>query len=178
MAGGTGTVVWFTGLSGAGKSTLARAVAQSLGLQGCRVETIDGDDLRQNLSVGLGFSRADRAENARRAACLAQALARHSDYILVALITPYREDRKAVARMLPSYFEVYVNAPLAVCETRDPKGLYRRARSGRLSHFTGVDDPYEPPQSPALELRTDQDSIEKCTERVVRALTGGCATRG
>lgn len=178
MTNRNGMVVWFTGLSGSGKTTLARAVAERLTSLGWAVEVVDGDDLRRNLSAGLGFSRRDREENARRAACLAQALARRADFVLVALIAPYRALRAGIAANLPNYREVFVNAPLAVCEARDPKGLYRRARIGQLRHFTGLDDPYEPPLNPSLECRTDRESSEQSVQRVLYFLTRETGTIG
>lgn len=178
----TGATVWFTGLSGSGKTTLARAVAKRLTDLGWTTEVLDGDELRSQLSAGLGFSRRDREENARRAACMARALARHTDFVLVALISPYRSLRAEIAAKLPNFVEVFVNAPLAVCEARDPKGLYSLVRSGRLSHFTGIDDPYEPPLPPVLECRTDVESVAQSAQKVLRWLQrephviGNCVT--
>ncbi len=157
-----GHIVWFTGLSGAGKSTLAEAVLERLAAAGHAVELLDGDAVRSHLSKGLGFTAEDRVENIRRIAFVANLLARHGVVVLVPVI--------AVRRMSPAYFEVYVNAPLAVCEQRDPKGLYRRARAGEIAHFTGVDDPYEAPQSPELECRTDRESVDECVAAIIRKL--------
>lgn len=165
-----GLVVWFTGLSGSGKSTLAQTVAARLVSLGRRIEIVDGDDLRRRQSLDLGFSRRDREENVRRAACLARDLARRSDFVLVALIAPYRAIRAEIESQLLRYVEVFVNAPLSVCETRDPKGLYRRARSGQLTHFTGLDDPYEAPVKPHLECRTGEESIEESVQKVLQLL--------
>lgn len=143
-----GMVVWLTGLSGAGKSTLAQALADGLRAhaQGCCV--LDGDALRQGLNRDLGFSPADRAENMRRVAEVARLMSQAGLVVLVALISPYRKDR-ALARHIigPEHFlEVYVDTPLAVCESRDPKGLYRRAREGLLPQMSGIGDTYEPPE--------------------------------
>lgn len=168
-----GLVVWFTGLSGSGKSTLARATALQLGRLGLAVEVIDGDDLRHGLCADLGFSRADREQNVRRACYLAQRLVRHCNYVLVAMIAPYRTLRAEVAATVQGYREVFVNAPLAVCEERDPKGLYRKARTGDIKHFTGLDDPFDPPLRPALECRTDRESVDFSAAKVVCWLTGG-----
>src|SRR6185312_2519786 len=171
MGNGNGTVVWFTGLSGSGKSTLATEVASRLSAHGWTTEVIDGDDLRRNLSAGLGFNRADREENVRRAGYLAGVLARQTDFVLVALIAPYRALRNEIASKLANYCEVFVNAPLAVCEARDPKGLYRRARAGQIRNFTGLEDPYEPPLTPEFECQTDKESKEQSAERLFRLLT-------
>lgn len=167
---GPGRIVWFTGLSGAGKSTLAEAVSKRLAGAGHAVELLDGDIVRNHLSKGLGFSPEDRAENVRRIAFVANLLARHGVIVLVPVIAPYRSIREEVRRLSPTYFEVYVNAPLDVCERRDPKGLYRRARAGELAHFTGVDDPYEAPEFPEIECRTDLENVEECAAKIVREL--------
>ena len=169
MSEHSGMIVWFTGLSGSGKSTLAQAVFKRF--DGRRsVEMLDGDIVRTHLSKGLGFTPEDRAENIRRIAFVANLLARHGVIVLVPVIAPYRSMRAEVRRMAHRYFEVYVNAPLDVCEGRDPKGLYKRARAGEIAHFTGIDDPYETPESPELECRTDIDGVETCAERIVRQL--------
>ena len=167
----TGCVVWFTGLSGSGKSTLARAVAARLAASGYPVEILDADVIRSSLSVDLGFSREDRGENIRRIAAVANRYAEAGNLVLVAAIAPYRSMRENVRAGCALYFEVYVNAPLAVCEQRDPKGLYRRARAGDLKQLTGIDDPYEPPDSPDVECRTDHNTVEECTTEVLQALT-------
>lgn len=165
-----GQIVWFTGLSGAGKSTIAEAVLDRLRSAGHPVELLDGDVVRNHLSKGLGFTPEDRVENIRRIAFVANLLARHGVVVLVPVIAPYRSIREEVRRVSPTYLEVYVNAPLDLCEQRDPKGLYRRARAGELAHFTGIDDPYEVPESPEIECRTDLESVEACAAKVVREL--------
>ena len=167
---GRGHIVWFTGLSGSGKTTLAEAVSRILADAGHPVELLDGDVIRSHFSKGLGFSPKDRAENVRRIAYVADLLARHGVIVLVAVIAPYRSIREEIRRLSPAYFEVYVNAPLDVCERRDPKGLYRRARAGQLAQFTGVDDPYEAPEFPEVECRTDLESVEECVAKIVREL--------
>jgi adenylyl-sulfate kinase len=172
-----GHIVWFTGLSGAGKSTLAEAVLERLAAAGHAVELLDGDAVRSHLSKGLGFTPEDRVENIRRIAFVANLLARHGVVVLVPVIAPYRSIREEVRRMSPTYFEVYVNAPLAVCEQRDPKGLYRRARAGEIAHFTGVDDPYEAPESPELECRTDRESVDECVAAIIRKLASARETQ-
>ena len=167
-----GRVVWLTGLSGSGKSTIARAVAEKLLGSGIPVEVLDGDTIRENFSRGLGFSKQDRDENVRRAGYVAKLLARHDIIVVVALISPYRAARNEVREQMEGipFIEVYVNAPLAVCEGRDPKGLYEKARRGEIPSFTGLDDPYEPPLSPDVECRTDQEGVEASANRVLNAL--------
>jgi adenylylsulfate kinase len=165
-----GRVVLFTGLSGAGKSTLAEAVGARLIEAGHRVEILDGDLIRRELSKGLGFSHEDRIENLRRIGFVARLLARHGVMALVPAIAPYHEIRIELRQCSPAFLEVFVNAPLSVCEQRDPKGLYARARAGQLVHFTGIDDPYEPPESPDVECRTDRESVEACVEKVLAAM--------
>jgi adenylyl-sulfate kinase len=165
-----GRIVWFTGLSGAGKTTLAQAVFERLLAGGRAAELLDGDQIRNRLSKGLGFTPEDRVENVRRIAFVANLLARHGVIVLVPVIAPYRSIREEVRRNSHAYFEVYVNAPLDICEQRDPKGLYKLARAGALSNFTGIDDPYESPESPEIECRTDRESIEACVRKILDAL--------
>jgi adenylylsulfate kinase len=167
-----GSVVWLTGLSGSGKTTIARSVAEELSKKGVPVEVLDGDVIREKFSRGLGFSKQDRDENVRRAGYVAHLLARHGVVVVVALISPYRAVRDEVRGGMEGipFIEVYVNAPLEVCEARDTKGLYRRARRGEISSFTGVDDPYEAPMSAEVECRTDRESVEGSVERVLRAV--------
>jgi adenylyl-sulfate kinase len=162
-----GALVWFTGLSGSGKSTLAQAVLERLIAQGHRAEILDGDRIRTHLSKGLGFSREDRLENIRRIAFVGNLLARHGVIVLAPVIAPYRSIREEVRLSSHLYLEVYVNAPLEICEQRDPKGLYKRARAGEIANFTGLDDPYESPESPEVECRTDLDGIEVCADQIL-----------
>jgi adenylylsulfate kinase len=161
-----GRVIWFTGLSGAGKSTLASALYERLASQGVAVELLDGDAVRENLSKGLGFSKADRDTNVRRIAFVAGLLARHGVTVLVSAISPYRDTRDAVLAELPNTTEVFVDAPLTVVTERDVKGLYLKAIAGEIAHFTGVSDPYEAPINPGLHLRTDQMSVEECLSQL------------
>ncbi|WP_425147726.1 adenylyl-sulfate kinase [Deinococcus sp.] len=165
-----GRVIWFTGLSGAGKSTLAGALYAELQRRGERVELLDGDAVRENLSRGLGFSREDRDTNVRRIAFVAGLLARHGVTVLVSAISPYRGTRDAVLAELPSSLEVFVDAPLDVVTQRDVKGLYLRALAGEIEHFTGVSDPYEAPIRPALHLRTDLRSVDACLTELLTLL--------
>ncbi len=166
----TGLAVWFTGLSGAGKSTLAQAVHERLWAMGCKVELLDGDAVRRHLCKDLGFSRQDRDENIRRIGFVAELLAKNGVIALVAAISPYRAVRDELRRRIGNFVEVYVNAPLDVCERRDQKGLYRKARAGLLPGFTGVDDPYEPPLSPEVECRTDRENLAESVEKVLHCL--------
>jgi len=163
-------VVWFTGLSGAGKSTLATALHERLVARGERVELLDGDAVRENLSKGLGFSKADRDTNVRRIAFVAGLLARHGVTVLVSAISPYRDTRDEVLAALPNTVEVFVDAPLSVVTDRDVKGLYLKAIAGEIPHFTGVSDPYEAPISPDLHLRTDLKSIDACLNELLTHL--------
>jgi bifunctional enzyme CysN/CysC len=151
-----GMTVWFTGLSGSGKSTVANAVAERLLDVGRPAYLLDGDNVRHGLNADLGFSAADRAENIRRVGEVARLMADAGLVVLVPVISPYAVDRDRVRASHVGaelrFVEVFVDTPLAVCEQRDPKGLYRKARAGELAGFTGVDDPYEPPPSPELRL--------------------------
>jgi adenylylsulfate kinase len=164
-----GTVVWLTGLSGAGKSTIASAAAAELHHFGIRAEVLDGDLLRQTVSRDLGFSHADRDENVARVGRIAHALSRAGAVVFVALVSPYADARNAVRARAGRFLEVFVNAPLEVCEKRDPKGLYRMARAGKIPSFTGISDPYERPVAPEVECRTDQESVAESVRKVLAA---------
>jgi adenylyl-sulfate kinase len=165
-----GLTVWFTGLSASGKTTLCSAVYERLAERGCRLELLDGDTVRKHLSKGLGFSREDRDENIRRIGFVAGLLTRNGVIVLAAAISPYRGVRDEIRAAIGDFVEVYVNAPLEVCEARDPKGLYRKARAGELRAFTGIDDPYEAPARPEVECRTDRESLEECVAKVLAAI--------
>ncbi len=167
-----GATVWFTGLSASGKTTISQAVADVLRQRGYQVETLDGDIVRQNLTKGLGFSKEDRDENIRRIGFVAHLLSRNGVIVIVAAISPYREIRDEVRARVGRFIEVFVNAPLEVCEQRDPKGLYRKARAGEIQGFTGIGDPYEPPLAPEVECRTDRETVEESIAKVLRALAG------
>jgi adenylyl-sulfate kinase len=168
----TGCVIWLTGLSGAGKTTIARALELELRYSGRAVCVLDGDCLRRGLCSDLGFAPEDRQENIRRVGEVARLFADAGMICIVALISPYRGDRARARTAAPvgRFIEVYINAPLAVCEQRDPKGLYARARSGELKDFTGVSAPYEPPPAPEIELRTDQLNVPVCVDKVLETL--------
>lgn len=165
-----GVTVWFTGLSGSGKSTIGGVVEERLRAAGWRVEVLDGDVVRKSLTKGLGFSKEDRDENIRRIGFVAHLLTRNGVIAIVAAISPYREIRDEVRARVGSFIEVFVNAPLDVCEQRDTKGLYRKARAGEIRGFTGIDDPYEPPLHPEVECRTDLESLEESASKVLAAL--------
>jgi bifunctional enzyme CysN/CysC len=165
-----GVTVWFTGLSGAGKTTICRAVATELLAYGLQVEVIDGDVIRNYLCKDLGFSKHDRDENVRRIAFVAQLLTRNGTVVLVSAISPYREVRDAARRSIGSFLEVYVSTPLDVCEVRDPKDLYQKARAGKIHGFTGIDDPYEPPLNAEIVCNTDRESTRESSVKVVSAV--------
>lgn len=173
-----GLTVWFTGLSGAGKTTICNRVRAELIARGLPVEVLDGDAVRNNLSSDLGFSEEDRKENIKRIAYVAQLLTRNGVLVLVAAISPYRSGREDARSAIGDFMEVYVNAPLQVCEARDPKGLYRRARSGELDHFTGIDQPYESPLSPDVECHTDIESAADSAGKVIEAIRRMLANAG
>ena len=163
----SGFTVWFTGLSGAGKTTIRTAVEQTLRDRGFKVEVLDGDIVRENLTKGLGFSKADRDENIRRIGFVSHLLSRNGVIVLVSVISPYRDIRREVRQKIGNFVEVYVNAPLNVCEARDVKGLYKRARAGEIKQFTGIDDPYEAPEQPEIECHTDQESPTESADKVI-----------
>lgn len=165
-----GLTAWFTGLSGAGKTTLAERVCAALQVRGWNVELLDGDVVREELWSELGYTRKDREENVGRLARLARMLNRHGVITLVAAISPYRDVRDRIRSSMGNFFEIYVNAPIEVCEKRDVKGLYCKARCGELPDFTGVTAPYEPPLSPEVECRTDIETVGESVVRVMRAI--------
>jgi adenylylsulfate kinase len=165
-----GVVLWFTGLSGAGKTTIATTIEQVLSSRNCAVELLDGDVVRTHLSKGLGFSKEDRDTNIRRIGFVASLLCKHGVIAIAAAISPYRATRDEVRQMAGQFVEVYVNAPLAVCEGRDVKGLYAKARAGKIQYFTGIDDPYEEPLNPEIICHTDQESVQDSVARVVSYL--------
>lgn len=188
-AGHRGCVLWFTGLSGSGKSTLANAVDRRLHARGCRTFLLDGDNVRLGLNAspallrdrygeqaaarfGLGFGPADRSENIRRIGAVADLFAQAGIIALTAFVSPYRRDRDAVRAMLApgDFAEIFVRAPLAVCEGRDPKGLYKKARAGEIKGFTGIDDPYEEPLTPELVVDSAIRGPDELAVEVIRWL--------
>ena len=171
IPGGGGTrvaapVLWFTGLSGSGKSTIATRVHQELVRRGVEVEYIDGDALRE-VFPNTGFTRAERDEHLRRTGYMASRLAAHGVTVVASFVSPYRETREFVRRICPTFAEIYVATPLEECERRDVKGLYARARRGELRNFTGIDDPYEPPDRAELTLDTRALSVEQSVAKVL-----------
>jgi len=170
IAQARGFTLWFTGLSGAGKSTLGAAVSAELRDRGIPVEVLDGDEVRQNLSKGLGFSREDRDANIRRIGYVAKLLTRNGVAVITAAISPYRAIRDEVREDIGAFVEVYVKASLDECIRRDTKGLYRRALAGEIPQFTGVSDPYEEPQSPELVIDTEREEIADSLSRVIDRL--------
>jgi adenylylsulfate kinase len=173
-----GQVIWFTGLSGSGKSTLCRSLEEELRIRDYGVQILDGDEMRKELCADLGFSTQDRTENIRRITCVGNLLAQNGIIVLVAAIAPQRSMRDAVRRSMAQFVEVFVDAPLSVCEQRDPKGLYKRARAGEIPDFTGLGSPYEPPLYPDVICHTDQEEIAQSTDKVLQTvLARVCARR-
>lgn len=165
-------ILWFTGLSGAGKSSLAHAVEERLHQMNCRTYVLDGDNVRHGLCGDLGFSDADRAENIRRIAEVAKLFLEAGVISLTAFISPFRAERDAARKLVPhgDFLEIYCNSSIEVCEQRDVKGLYRRARAGEIKDFTGISSPYEAPLRPELAVDTGHSSIEDCVESVIDLL--------
>ena len=172
LTGHAGRVIWLTGLPGSGKSTIARALESELFQQRKLAYVLDGDTMRNGLCSDLGFSPEDRKENIRRVGEVAKLLADAGLICIAAFISPYRADRQIVRGIMrpEEFIEVYVNALVEVCERRDPKGLYARARAGMLKDFTGVSAPYEPPAHPDVELQTDRHTVAQSVEHVLRHL--------
>lgn len=162
-----GFVLWFTGLPGAGKTTLAVAVEAELRMRQMRVERLDGDTVRQSLTRDLGFSKEDRDRNIERVTFVATLLSRNQVAVLAAFVSPYRAMRDQAREKTSRFVEIYVDAPVEVCETRDPKGLYARARAGEIPNFTGVNDPYEAPLMPELHIRTAEEGVEASAARII-----------
>jgi adenylylsulfate kinase len=171
-AGHRGAVVWITGLSGAGKTTLALAAERALFSRGCRVFVLDGDKVRNGLCADLGFSLPERSENIRRIGEVARLFHEAGQIVLVSAISPLQADRDRARALIPSpyFLEVYCRCPLAVCEERDPKGLYRKARAGLLPEFTGISSPYEAPQSPDVLVDSAESSVEQEVARLLAEL--------
>lgn len=170
--GHRGAVLWFTGLSGAGKSTLAHAVEEKLHYLGVRAYVLDGDNVRHGLCGDLGFSAAERGENIRRIGEVAKLMVDAGLIVLTAFISPFRADRERVRGLFPSgdFLEIYCRCQIEVCEGRDTKGLYQRARAGQVAEFTGISSPYEPPAEPELAIDTGTLSLDASAEQVLHLL--------
>ena len=166
-------VLWFTGLSGSGKSTMAHAVEDRLHKSGVTTFVLDGDNVRHGLCCDLGFSNADRIENIRRIGEVAKLLTESGVITLTAFISPFKEDRNAARKLLPhgDFLEIYCHCPIEVCEERDVKGLYKKARSGEIPFFTGIGSPYEEPEKPELVVNTHEKSLEESVNAVIQLMT-------
>ncbi len=166
-----GCTIWFTGLSGAGKSTITDELVKRLKELGMKVEVLDGDVVRTHLSKGLGFSKEDRDTNILRIGWVCEVLTRNNVIAIAAAISPYREIRDKVRKMVgPNFIEVYAAAPLEECEKRDVKGLYKKARAGEIKQFTGIDDPYEAPLNPEVVCDTHKETLDQSVDKVLAAL--------
>jgi adenylylsulfate kinase len=165
-------IIWFTGLSGSGKSTLANALDERLFNMGIKTYVLDGDNVRMGLNKDLGFTDDDRKENIRRISEVANLFSDSGTLTITAFISPFREDRDLARDILGNDFiEIYVDADISICEERDPKGLYKKARNGEIKNFTGIDSPYEIPENPELIIKTDQLSIDECINKIINYLT-------
>ncbi len=166
-----GFTLWFTGLSGSGKSTISHLLIAELRRRGSKIEVLDGDIVRENLSKGLGFSKEDRDTNIRRIAFVADLLSRNGVPVITAAISPYKAIRDEAREMMAGrMIEIYCDAPLEVCEERDPKGLYKKARAGELKEFTGVDDPYEAPENPEIVVKTGDQTAQESADQIITYL--------
>ena len=170
--GHKGTIIWFTGLSGSGKSTLAYALEYILHKNNIQTYVLDGDNIRQGLCKDLGFSACDRTENIRRIGEVSRLFLDSGKIVLTAFISPFSNDRKIVRELVnkDEFIEVFCDSPLDVCELRDPKGLYKKARSGEIPEFTGINSPYESPEYPELRLKTNELSVQQCVEKLISYL--------
>jgi len=167
--GHRGAIIWFTGLSGSGKSTLAHAVEETLHQRGCHTFVLDGDNVRHGLCGDLGFSSKDRIENIRRIGEMAKLFMEAGVIVLTAFISPYRADRERVRGMVEhgDFIEIYCNAPIEICEARDVKGMYKKARAGQIAEFTGISSPYEAPENPELSVNTGKEELDDCVRQVI-----------
>ncbi len=165
-----GVTVWFTGLPCCGKTSIADKAAEILKQRGYRVERLDGDIVRQDLTSDLGFSKEDRDENIKRVTFVAKLLTRHGVIVLTTFVSPYRKRRNKSREEIDNFLEVYVKCPVDVCMERDVKGMYQKALNGEIKNFTGIDDPYEEPENPELVLETDKESVEESVQKVLHTL--------
>jgi adenylyl-sulfate kinase len=165
-----GFTLWMTGFSGAGKTTIAKALEPVLRARGIRFERLDGDTVREGLTRDLGFSKEDRDKNIERVTFVAKLLSRNGVGVVASFISPYREAREKVRAETNNFIEVFVNAPLQVCADRDVKGMYAKAFAGEIANFTGVSDPYEPPLSAEIEVRTDHETLQESVDKIIAYL--------
>src|SRR5450432_857860 len=165
-----GFTLWMTGFSGAGKTTIAKALEPVLRARGVRFERLDGDTVREGLTRDLGFSKEDRDKNIERVTFVAKLLSRNGVGVVASFISPYREAREKVRAETNNFIEVFVNAPLQVCADRDVKGMYAKAFAGEIANFTGVSDPYEPPLSAEIEVRTDHETLQESVDKIIAYL--------
>jgi adenylylsulfate kinase len=165
-----GLTLWFTGLPCAGKTTLAAEVGLELRRRGCSVEVLDADALRTTVCRGLGFDRKDRDENVARIGWICSMLSRHGVVSIAAVVSPYADAREQLRKTIPGFVEIYVKTPLSVCIERDVKGMYAKAMAGKLSHFTGIDDPYEEPLHPEIVIETERSSVSECVQSIIEWL--------
>jgi len=165
-----GFTLWLTGMSGAGKSTISERLMARFRKAGAKVELLDGDIVRTNLSQGLGFSREDRDTNIRRIGFVSELLSRNGIVVVVAAISPYRETREEVKSRIANFVEVHVDCPIEVLASRDVKGLYKRALVGEVVNFTGISDPYEPPLHPDVTVRSDRETVDESVDKIWREL--------
>jgi adenylylsulfate kinase len=171
--GHRGAIIWFTGLSGAGKSTLAHAVEEELHQRGCRTFVLDGDNVRHGLCGDLGFSAKDRVENIRRIGEMAKLFMEAGVIVLTAFISPFRADRQRVRGMVEhgDFIEIFCDSTIEICENRDVKGMYKKARSGLIVDFTGISSPYEAPENPELNVNTGMEELDACVRQVIGEIT-------
>ncbi|SHF90545.1 adenylylsulfate kinase [Salegentibacter echinorum] len=172
-------VVWFTGLSGSGKSTIANNVEQKLFAKRIHTFSLDGDNIRRGLNADLGFSRKNREENLRRIAEVAKLSIESGKLVIASFISPLRKDREFLKKIIgeDDFVEIFINTPLRVCEERDVKGLYKKARAGEIKNFTGISAPYENPVNPNIEIKTEEESIKAATDRIIIYLTNKLETK-
>jgi adenylylsulfate kinase len=165
-------ILWFTGLSGAGKSTLAHAVEEELHQRRAKTFVLDGDNVRHGLCSDLSFNDEDRKENIRRIGETAKLMLESGVIVLSAFISPFREDRRVARSLFPhgEFIEIYCDCSLGVCESRDPKGIYQKARKGEIAHFTGISSPYEVPEKPEIAIKTDEQPLSECVQQIVNYL--------
>lgn len=165
-----GFTIWITGLPGSGKTSIADGLRDKLAEKELKIERLDGEEFRKNLSPDLGFSREDRDENIRRATYVSKLLNRQDVVVIVAFVSPYLEQRQYARKEIGDFVEVFINTPLELCEERDTAGLYRSAREGKIKNFTGISDPYEKPEQPEIEVKTAENSQDECVDYVLKRL--------